>query len=145
MEFIGRPIMMKVEENQKFDCVLLVDDDRATNFLNKRLLDRMGIVRTICVARNGEEAMEYLMKALAGERDFPTPDIILLDINMPLVNGWEFMDRYEEMPDDFKNSTAIYMLSTSLRESDLTKAEEHPLVRGFLPKPLTAEQVMKFT
>lgn len=143
-DFLERPILTPVKEKNRLNCVLLVDDDRATNFLNKRLLDKMGVVQKISIARNGEEAMDYLVKAFAGERDNPVPDVILLDINMPLVNGWEFLEQYEALPEDFKNSIAIYMLSTSLRESDTAMAEHHPLVKGFIHKPLTVEQAMRF-
>jgi CheY-like chemotaxis protein len=124
-------------------CILLVDDDRATNFLNKRLLEKMGVTDTIKIARNGVEAMDYLVRAAEGERDFPVPDLIFLDLNMPMVNGWEFLERYNLLPDDFKQSISLHLLTTSLRQDDFEQANRLEIIKGFLYKPLTAEQVLK--
>ncbi len=135
------PALLQTEIH--LSCILLVDDDRATNFLNKRLLEKMGVVDTINIARNGVEAMEYLTSAAKGERDKPVPELIFLDINMPIVNGWEFLERYESMPEDFKQSITVLMLSTSLRQADIEQAGKWNVVKGFIHKPLTSEQVMK--
>ena len=112
----------------------------ATNFLNKRLLDKMGVGDHIKIARNGIEAMEYLVSAYEGERDCHVPDLILLDINMPLVNGWELLERYDLMSDEFKRRIIVLMLTTSLRQNDMDRAEKVPSVRGFIHKPLTEQE-----
>ena len=129
--------------DKKFNCILLVDDDKATNFLNKRLLSRMDIAHTIQIARNGVEAEEYLKKSMANEPGFPKPDLIFLDINMPLINGWEFLTRYEHLPDNFKNSILILMLTTSLREVDAERAQSSPFISGLIYKPLTELEIKK--
>jgi CheY-like chemotaxis protein len=120
-----------------------VDDDKATNFLNKRLLTRLNIAEQIHIVRNGVEAEEYLKNALANEPGFPKPDLIFLDINMPLVNGWEFLNRYEHLPDNFKNSILILMLTTSLREVDTERAKRSPFINGLIYKPLTESEIRK--
>jgi CheY-like chemotaxis protein len=127
--------------DKKLNCILLVDDDKATNFLNKRLLTRMNVTHNIQIARNGVEAEEYLKKSAEKEPGFPKPDLIFLDINMPLVNGWEFLSRYESLPDNFKSSILILMLTTSLREVDAERAKSVPFIRGLIYKPLTESEI----
>ncbi|MBK9012688.1 MAG: response regulator [Saprospiraceae bacterium] len=122
--------------SNKLTCILMVDDDKATNFLNRRLLNKMELSESIHVARNGAEAMDYLSTAVEGLPDCPCPDLILLDINMPLINGWEFLEHYQEMPEDFKNRIRILILTTSLRDVDVERAKSTPGVKGFLSKPL---------
>lgn len=142
-KLMAYPISTPLDKKIHLNSILLVDDDRATNFLNKRLLDKMGVTDSINIARNGVEAMDYLLKAMKGEQDFPVPDLILLDLNMPLVNGWEFLERYESLPEAFKDSIKVLMLTTSLRQDDIERATDNKVVKGFLHKPLTIQDVMK--
>ncbi len=129
--------------NSKLRCVLLVDDDPATNFLNKRLLSRMEIAEVIEVCRNGVEAIDYLKGTGPYSARCPNPDLILLDLNMPLMNGWEFLDAYRELPEEKRTSTIVIMLTTSLRPEDFAKAESLPEVFRMLNKPLSREQVLE--
>ena len=75
---------------QKLNSILLIDDDIATNFIHTRLIKKTLVVDTIITKLNGEEAMEYLTTKKDGE--YPQPELIFLDINMPVMNGWEFIE-----------------------------------------------------
>ena len=127
--------------NPKLQCILLVDDDKATNFLNNRLLTKMEVAQNIFIAKNGVEAENYLQKALHNQPGFPRPELILLDINMPFINGWEFLDRYENLPASFKQNIRILMLTTSLREADIERARITPSVKGLIFKPLNEDEI----
>ena len=81
----------------KLNCILLVDDDEPTNFLNQMVIEELDIAEQIRVAQNGQEALTYLKKTGIGDENFPLPDLILLDINMPAMNGWEFLERYRKL------------------------------------------------
>lgn len=131
---------------KQLECILLVDDDKATNFLNRRLLRKIEAAKEIQVVRNGSEAMEYLEKAVTFKTGFPRPDLILLDINMPMVDGWEFLERYADFSETYKASTVVVMLTTSLRESDQERVTQFKEVKDLIRKPLTqaaVEQILK--
>jgi CheY-like chemotaxis protein len=125
----------------KLNCILLVDDDEPTNFLNQMVLEELNITRHIQIAQNGQEALSYLRKTNSGDKDFPLPELILLDINMPAMNGWEFLQYYAQLPETQKANVVIVMLTTSLNPDDRAKAEEISEVTGFETKPMTADKI----
>jgi CheY-like chemotaxis protein len=120
--------------------VLLVDDDPTTNFLNKMLLTRMGVTEQVLVAENGEQALRTLDQTCSASATAACPRLILLDMNMPVLNGLAFLEAYVQMPLANKQAIVIVMLTTSLHEYDLARAQQLPIA-GFLNKPLTREKV----
>jgi CheY-like chemotaxis protein len=120
--------------------VLLVDDDPTTNFLNKLLLTRMGAAQQVLVAENGEQALRTLDQASQAPENASYPRLILLDMNMPVLNGLGFLEAYAQLPLAHRQPIVIVMLTTSLHPADLARAEQLPIA-GFLNKPLTQEKV----
>jgi CheY-like chemotaxis protein len=118
--------------------VLLVDDDRVTNMMHMRVLKRSGLVEAIDVATDGEEALEKLGCIEAGHAP---PELILLDINMPRMDGFEFLEEYARLPEHQRTGQIIIMLTTSLLQSDRQRAEANPFVMKFANKPVRAEDV----
>lgn len=118
--------------------VLLVDDDRVTNMMHTRVLNRSGLVEQIDVVTDGQAAIEYL-NALGA--DMTPPELILLDINMPRMDGFEFLEQYAKLPEHMRAGQIIIMLTTSLLQSDRERAEANPLVLRFANKPVRAEDV----
>ena len=119
--------------------ILLVDDDEATNFLHKIMINDAGCAQGIHVAKNGKEAIEYLTNAIEGK--YPQPDLIFLDINMPVMNGWEFLDEYQKLSDEQKAKMVLVMLTTSINPDDYEKSKDYPDVAGFRNKPLSADLI----
>ncbi|MGI4736167.1 MAG: response regulator [Janthinobacterium lividum] len=119
--------------------VLLVDDDPTTNFLNKLLLTRMGVAEQVLVAENGEQALRTLDQTCTAVNPL-CPQLILLDMNMPVLNGLAFLEAYVQMPLAHQQAIVIVMLTTSLHPVDLARVEQLPIA-GFLNKPLTQEKV----
>ncbi|WP_298976581.1 response regulator [uncultured Roseobacter sp.] len=120
--------------------VLLVDDDKVTNLMHQRILDRSGLVDSIDVATDGLAALEYLEARVNDNK--PMPELILLDINMPRLNGFEFLERYAKLPVPFRSSsTLIIMLSTSVLREDMERAHRDPHVYRFITKPIDKSDV----
>lgn len=123
---------------------MLIDDDEPTNYISKILIEEAECTDHIQIVQSGQLALNYLGSngqfASKDER-FPYPNLIFLDINMPAMNGWEFLDRYDKLEQKDKAETVVVMLTTSLNPDDKLKAKEMPLVSGFEDKPLTSEKL----
>ncbi|MBS1917191.1 MAG: response regulator [Bacteroidetes bacterium] len=125
---------------KKLNCILLIDDDEPTNFLYKMIVSEADCTSETLIAQSASEALNYLEKFCEKNslEDFTHfPDLIFLDINMPCMNGWEFLEKYKELKKGFKKETIVVMLSTSLNPDDVTRAEGMPEVAGFRHKPLS--------
>ncbi len=114
--------------------VLLVDDDMPTNFYHKLILKESKLVKEIVDCISVDEAITELKSGIT------PPDVILLDINMPLKTGWDFLKEYEELATELR-ARQVIILSTTKIPSDLERANNNPLVSGFLLKPLTNEMI----
>ena len=122
-----------------FKTILLVDDDEATNFIHQRVIGQMNFAKNIVVRESGIDALRFLTTLTNGQ--YPKPDIIFLDINMPVMNGWEFLEAYGSLQDNQKAETILLMLSTSLSPEDKIKAAAFPSISGFIDKPLTEDKL----
>lgn len=111
---------------------MLVDDDSTTNFLHEDLISEMDIAQKIIIAINGKDALEKLNELCLSNQ---CPDLILLDINMPVMTGFEFLEKFNEMYPGRGYPTKIVILTTSLYPGDAQKAEELK-VTEYINKPL---------
>ncbi|AHJ97848.1 response regulator [Hymenobacter swuensis] len=121
-------------------CTLLVDDDDTTNYLNQRLLQRMAVTDTVLVAGNGQEALDLLHTHCEQPTSPTCPTLILLDMKMPRMNGFEFLRAYAQRPPLQNPAVVIIMLTTSLNAQDVSRMQDLPIA-GFLTKPLTREKM----
>lgn len=126
---------------KSLNTILLIDDDETTNYLNHRLLTRMEVAPDIRVVTNGEEALDYLRKAFAGEPEYPRPDLIFVDIKMSVMDGFEFLEEYQQLDQQDKGKVVMLMLTSSASFYDLEKLKQFPDVRKHYSKPLTESDV----
>jgi CheY-like chemotaxis protein len=125
---------------KRLSGILLIDDNETSNFLNERLLRRMDLTDHILVVTNGKQALDYLEKLSrepAGQH--VKPELILLDINMPVLDGFEFLELFQQLDARFRAGIRIAMLSTSNHPQDTGKAGEYNAF--YLTKPLTIEKM----
>ena len=120
---------------QQIQSVLLIDDDPASNYIAQLLLRKSGAVKEITVAANGQEALEYIEQRCNGKG---YPDLILLDINMPKMDGFEFMEHFQQLP--CAASIRVVVLSSSVSTRDQQTATEYH-IKDFINKPLTKEKL----
>lgn len=125
---------------QKLPCTLLVDDDSTTNYLNSKLLERLRVTEELLVAQNGQQALDLMQQRC--QADSPgCPVLIFLDVNMPVMNGIEFLEAYQGLAlDQHQASIIIVMLTTSLHPQDVQRIEAYRIA-GFLSKPLTRDKI----
>ncbi len=124
---------------RKFTNVLLVEDDPITVMVCDRIIKMTGFAEKVFSCENGKTAIQHL-SSLA-EKGSDIPQIIFLDINMPIMNGWDFLVEFEKILPHYKQSTRIYILSSTIDPEDYKKAKTYSLVEDFISKPLSKESL----
>ncbi|MDX5420112.1 MAG: response regulator [Hymenobacteraceae bacterium] len=134
-----------VKYNAPLDLVLLIDDDDTTNYLNERLLSEMQLAKKVLVLKNGREAIEYLSQACGGEEKNAgvCPDLIFLDIKMPVMDGFSFLDEYQRKGLDTSDHVIILMLTSSASFYDLERLKNYEKVKKHYSKALTKHDVVE--
>ncbi len=125
--------------------VLLIDDDMVTWAICEMVLNKTAFTREVEKLGNGKEGIDYFSsyfdKKKKGETGFTVPDLILLDLNMPVMDGWTFLEDYIRKYAERLPETKIAILSSTVNPEDFIRAQKYPIVIDFINKPLTIELV----
>ncbi|AWX46172.1 hypothetical protein HME9304_03204 [Flagellimonas maritima] len=120
---------------RKLKSVLLVDDDETTNFLNRFFVKQLDKNLQVNTSRNGQEAIEFL-ETCSYKENFPC--ILILDVSMPVMNGWEFLENYEKkFNDDFKKNITIIVLAAVDDHDAARLVIKNPIITDMVQKPLS--------
>ncbi len=122
----------------KFKTVLLIEDDPITVMVCERIIRMTGFAEKVVSVSNGQEAIDFIQEQAVLKND-GLPQLIFLDINMPVMNGWEFLGQFHEIAPYFTRCPDIYILSSTVDPEDYKKAESYSVVKQFISKPLTKE------
>lgn len=117
--------------------VLIIDNDPIYRTISQKIIEKLDLAETIFVEKNGYTAIQFLSQVI--ENNSELPKIIFLDIEMPVMNGWEFMDEYCKFEKSLLTEIEIYIVSSSISQVDKDKANTFSEIKGFISKPLTIE------
>ncbi|TXN34307.1 response regulator [Flagellimonas hymeniacidonis] len=117
----------------------IIDDDPLFVFGMKILIKQLGNFGDLMICENGEEAIECLSELIDTKKDLP--NVIFLDINMPIMDGWEFLEGFQKIPFEARKNVAIYIVSSSIDSRDLERTKKIDLVNGYILKPITPEDL----
>ena len=119
----------------------LIDDDEVFVFLTKKAIERTHLVELIRVFSNGLDAIDFLRE----HRDNvdALPEIILLDLSMPIMDGWQFLDQFSKLAPKIDKKIIIYLCSSSISPNDIQLAKKNSLVTDYVIKPITKEKLIE--
>jgi CheY-like chemotaxis protein len=113
----------------------IIDDDKIFTFVLKKIIEKNNHFKQVVDFKNGEDVLEIL----SSKSD--SPDIILLDINMPVIDGWQFLERLEDLPN--KKEYKIFIMSSSIDKNDIEKSKTYSTVKDFISKPINEEKLRR--
>ena len=126
--------------SKKIETILLVDDNDTDNFINSRIIEITEFAKETVIKNSGKKALEFLQERL--DTNGTLPSLILLDINMPIVDGFVFLYEFESFPEELKKQSKIAILSSSDNETDIERIVNNEYVIKFITKPLTEEALL---
>ena len=123
----------------KINHICLIDDDHIFVYGAKRLMREMDFYEDLSVYSNGQEALDQFKDLVKSGSELPT--LLFLDLNMPIMNGWEFLEELSNVPGIKLSKVSIYIMSSSVDPRDLEKIQTNPFIKNYVLKPLTTEDL----
>ena len=122
-----------------FQKVIWIDNDCILNLIQKKMLDIIGFKGTVLEFNNGQEALEFVIKEFERLKTKSDNNLIVLDLEMPIMNGWEFLERFQKLDPKIIDLFKIIVSSSSSDPEDIKRALSFEFVDEYIPKPITIE------
>ncbi len=126
---------------KKVNTACVIDDDEIFLYWASKMLNEIDFSEHILVYKNGKEAIEGLKDL--NQKGKRLPDVIFLDINMPIMNGWDFLQDFLKIPNNNPEGVLVYIVSSSIDQQDLEQAKQFDIVHNYILKPLSTEDLVK--
>lgn len=126
---------------RKIDIACVIDDDDIYTFTIKRIIDNSQLAEKTLFFTNGKLALDFFHECL--DQPSQLPDLILLDINMPVLDGWQFMDEFIKLSPRINKQITVYIVSSSVDRSDINKAKKYEQISDFIIKPISSAMFRK--
>ncbi|SKB53085.1 Response regulator receiver domain-containing protein [Salegentibacter holothuriorum] len=128
---------------QKVELACIIDDDKIYVNLVKKIIEIKKLSNNLLIFKNGKEALDHFKLILENASEEILPDIIFLDINMPIMDGWEFLNEFIKIKNIFDKKITLYVVSSSIDPRDLERAKSFNLVTDYLIKPIELKKFEK--
>jgi len=128
---------------QKVELACIIDDDKIYVNLVKKIIEIKKLSENLLIFKNGMEALDHFKLILENATEERLPDIIFLDINMPVMDGWEFLNEFIKIKNNFEKKITLYVVSSSIDPRDLERAKSFNLVTDYLIKPIELKRFEK--
>lgn len=128
---------------QKVELACIIDDDKIYVNLVKKIIEIKKLSENLLIFKNGMEALDHFKLILENATEDVLPDIIFLDINMPVMDGWEFLNEFIKIKNNFEKKITLYVVSSSIDPRDLERAKSFNLVTDYLIKPIELKKFEK--
>ncbi|HSI70503.1 MAG TPA: response regulator [Gillisia sp.] len=128
---------------QKVELACIIDDDKIYVNLVRKIIEIKKLSENLLIFKNGLEALDYFKVILSNMTEEKLPDIIFLDLNMPVMDGWEFLGEFIKIKNNFDKKITLYVVSSSIDPRDLERARSFNLVTDYLIKPIELKKFEK--